>query len=174
MTTGAFYIVAAVMLAAAIWAVTARNVLHAALALITDFFCTAILYLGLEAEFLAVAQVLVYIGGVVVFVVFAILLTTRLGDETLRSSATRKGAALLLAGALLVVNLRALLHASEWLNQPSVVAGPAAGSLVEVGRLFLMPGPAGLLLPFELASLLLLAAIVGAIAIARKQEEDEA
>ena len=77
----AFYVVALFMLVTAVCTVAVKNILQSAVFLIFSFVGTAILYLLLHAEFTALAQVMVYVGGVVIFVVFTILLTSRLGED---------------------------------------------------------------------------------------------
>ena len=164
-----FYVVAAVIVLGALWAVTAKNILHAALALMTSFFGTAILYLQLSAEFIAIAQVLVYIGGVVIFVLFAVLLTTRLGDRALIAPGMRKLLAFALSGTLLAVFLHALYRTGRMLMVTRQVADSDYASIERIGLRFLDPGMNGLLVPFEIISLLLLISVVGAIVIARKE-----
>ena len=171
MTDSAFALTAFFMVAAALWAVTAHNVLHAALGLIAAFFATAILYLGLRAECLAIAQVLVYIGVVVVFVVFTILLTTRLGDEILLPRLWRVLLGVLFAGVFLGMGAFMLSRAGDLLEGAGL-APEEYGSLMSVGNKLLGTGEGGLLVPFEVVSVLLLACIIGAIAVARKPEDD--
>lgn len=168
--TIAFYIVALEILAGAVWAVTAKNVLHSALALIASFFGTAILYLMLSAEFIAVAQVLVYIGGVVIFVIFTILLTTRLGEKAEIAPGMRKLLALALSATLLGTFLHALSRAHYFVDVHKQVAPQGFASLQNVGLRFLDPGPNGFLVPFEIISLLLLISVIGAIVVARKED----
>lgn len=169
-STIGFYIVAFTILATAVWAVSARNVLHAALALIGSFFATAILYLMLSAEFIAIAQVLVYIGGVVIFVIFTILLTTRLGDKADIAPGMRKWLALGLSATILTTFLH-ILHKSGILATTSPSLAPTHySSMHTIGLRFLDPGPNGFLVPFEIISLLLLISVIGAIVIARKED----
>ena len=164
-----FYVVAAVIVLGALWAVTAKNILHAALALMTSFFGTAILYLQLSAEFIAIAQVLVYIGGVVIFVLFAILLTTRLGDRALIAPGMRKLLAFALSATLFATFLHALLRTSKLFDTKLQMSDSGFASIERIGVRFLDPGMNGLLVPFEIISLLLLISVVGAIVIARKE-----
>jgi NADH-quinone oxidoreductase subunit J len=166
-----FYIVAFAMLVSAIWAVTAKNILHSALALIGSFFGTAILYLMLSAEFIAVAQVLVYIGGVVIFVIFIILLTSRLGDKAEIAPAMRKILAFALCSAMLGTFLHALDRAGYLVNTKTATAASDFASMRNIGLRFLDPGANGFLVPFEIISLLLLITVIGAIVIARKEGE---
>ena len=77
----AFYVVAFVILMTAVCCVAVKNILQSAVFLIFSFVTTAILYMLMHAEFIALAQVMVYVGGVVIFVVFTILLTSHLGEE---------------------------------------------------------------------------------------------
>lgn len=165
-----FYLVALAMLLSAIWAVTASNVLHSAMALIGCFFGTAILYLMLSAEFIAVAQVLVYIGGVVIFVIFTILLTTRLGEKAEIAPGMRKLLALALSATMLGTFLHALYRAGYLVNTKKAVASADFASIQKIGYRFLDPGANGFLVPFEIISLLLLISVIGAIVIARKED----
>jgi len=165
-----FYIVAFAILAGAVWAVTAKNILHSAMALIGSFFGTAILYLMLSAEFIAIAQVLVYIGGVVIFVIFTILLTTRLGDKAEIAPGMRKLLALALSGTLFGTFVHALSRTGILMSTKTQIADSNYASIERIGMRFLDPGANGFLVPFEIISLLLLISVIGAIVIARKEE----
>lgn len=171
-----FYADAFMIVACAALAVSMRHLLHAALALMMSLFCTAGLFVLMEAEFAALVQIMVYIGGVVIFIVYTILLTAHLGEEVPRSSTGKA----LLAGAGTLV-LAALMLFVLW----KAGAGREAvdhlhdadnGSLNTIGQRLLSSGPDGFLVPFEVVSLLLLAALIGAVSLARKptKEEEEA
>jgi len=170
-----FYADAVLILGSTVLAVSLRHVLHAALALMMALFSTAGLFLLLHAEFAALVQVMVYIGGVVIFIVYTILLTAHLGEEVPRSHPAKQLGALI--GALLFC---ALLLAVLWTGRaweaPAVHAADAAlaqaGGVKTIGRRLLSAAPDGFLVPFEIVSLLLLAALVGAISIARKPAGD--
>jgi NADH-quinone oxidoreductase subunit J len=164
-----FYATAIVMVAGALLAVLVKNILHSAVALIGTFFCTAVLYFLLSAEFIAVAQVMVYIGGVVVFIVFAILLTSRLGEQTPDARFLRKAIAVFFAisiAALAVLILRETV--SEFTLEKNHFS-----SLAAIGARLISPGDDGFILPFEAISLLLLISLVGAVSIARIHEDKE-
>ncbi len=165
-----FTLVASIILASTFFAVSAKNILHAALALITSFFGTAVLYLMLSAEFVAVAQVLVYIGGVVIFVIFTILLTSRLGERALIAPGMRKLLAIAISGVLFGTMVHALQKAGILVLPPVTTAPEGFASMRTIGLRFLDPGPQGFLVPFEVISLLLLISVVGAIVIARKED----
>jgi NADH-quinone oxidoreductase subunit J len=168
--TVGFYIVAFAILAGSVWAVTAKNILHSAMGLIASFFGTAILYLMLSAEFIAIAQVLVYIGGVVIFVIFTILLTSRLGDKAEIAPGMRKLLALTLSATLFGTFIHALSRAGVLMNAKTQIADSNYASIERIGLRFLDPGSSGFLVPFEIISLLLLISVIGAIVIARKED----
>lgn len=157
----AFYVTAAGVLAGAWIAVSARNLFRAALGLALALFGVAALYLFLEAEFLAVVQLLVYVGAILTLIIFGVMLTARIADPSLRRWNQQAGAAgvvALLVGAALV---RALGQV-PWPARGNIAAPPV--TLAELGRVIVTD----YVLPFELLSLLLLGALVGAIYIARR------
>jgi NADH-quinone oxidoreductase subunit J len=167
-----FYGVGAALLGLALLAVAARNLFRSALALLGVLWCTAMLFILLKAEMVALVQVMVYIGGIMIFVLYAVLLTSELGGKMPRPAAFRlvtgAAAATLFLGFLLSLARRVAGDTVE-------VVGPGAeapianiASLKDLGLRLLDPGPDGFLVPFEIISVVLLAAMVGAIAIARQ------
>jgi NADH-quinone oxidoreductase subunit J len=159
-----FYLLAAVAVAAAVGLVASRNVWHAVLALAVVSLAVAGLMLTVSAEFLAFVLVLVYVGAVVVLAVFAILLTGNFGRTSLPSS----NELAVLAG-LTTLALTALVS-GVLLARPGLAAaseGSGQFTVRQLGELLLGP----FVLPFELVSVLLLAALVGAIVIARGKED---
>ena len=156
----AFYVVALATLAGAWFAVSARNLFRAALGLALALFGVAALYLYLQAEFLAVTQLLVYVGAILTLIIFGVMLTARIADPAQRRW-NRQAKMALAVCAVLGAGLGGLMRTAPW-RAPAVSAPPV--SLPELGRTIL----SGYLLPFELLSLLLLGALVGAIVIARK------
>ncbi len=165
-----FFVVAGAMVLLALGVVNTRNILHAALYLVWTLSGTALLYLLMHAEFPAIAQVLVYIGGIVVIVVFTILLTFRLGESYLSDNPVRRLAAgsvalsFFLSFAYLLWKHRALLENREPNNF-------SYASLERMGEAFLATGRGGWLLAFELLSVLLLGAVIGAVVLARRHRE---
>jgi len=164
-----FYITAIFMVAGALLTVTVKNVLHSAIALVSTFFSSAVLYFLLHAEFVGVAQVMVYIGGVVVFIVLAILLTIRLGERALEASRLRKIMATLFAVAISVLAIMLLRETNSF--TPTETEDFA--SLSAIGKRLLSPSDTGFVLPFEAISLLLLISLIGAITIAYIPKEDK-
>lgn len=158
-----FIVVAAVTLGSALMVVTARNLIHSALWLILALFGVAVLYVTLNAGFLAVAQVVIYIGAIAILIIFAIMLTRRAAkDEGPVLNANW------IWGALLAV---VMFGGLVW-----VLAGwPGFGATATALDRNLDPlrmlgtalvSPNAYVLPFELASVLLLAALIGAIIVA--------
>lgn len=162
LSTFFFVVFSLAALAFAVGVVAARRLLRAAVCLAGTVLATAGLYLTLRADFLAAVQLLVYLGGIVVLLVFAIMLTADTHDE--KAPLQRRALAALAAGAFGAVNLYAI-HGSG-LATAALRPQPAA-EFAEIGRRLLT----AYAIPFELISLLLLAVLVGAIVVARKPEE---
>lgn len=162
-----FYIVAIGMLITALGVVTARNILHAALFLIATFYGTVVLYLMLKAEFVAMTQLIVYIGGIVIVVVFTILLTSRLGEEHQSSGWLRRLFSGLLAASFLGMFVT-LLYKNRHLLADHPGSAEEFAALHLIGRRLLSASAEGFLVPFEVISLLLLTAIIGALVIAER------
>lgn len=152
------YGLAGLTLLAAWRVVTGRNLFHSALALGLALVGVAGLYLGLAADFLAVTQVLIYVGAVLTLIVFAIMLTTGFGDPTIPQANQQRAAAAAIALGLWVMLVQWIWMVpwAQW-HQPIPRATVAA-----LGRELLLPYA----LPFELISVIFVACLVGAIAIA--------
>ena len=160
MTTAFFFLFAGFVLAAALVVVLGRNLVHSAIALIFTFFGVAALYVLLDAEFLAAVQVLLYIGGITILLLFAIMLTSQLSPRGLEIFNEQVGLAAPVSLGILAV----LLYAA-WLGIRPAGPPPAPlDSTTSLGTMFLTSH----VLPFEVASVLLLVAMVGAILLARK------
>lgn len=157
-----FVVFGAITLGAALMVVTRRNVFHAALFLILSFFGVAGLYVLLEAPFLAAVQLFIYVGGIAVLIIFAIMLTHDLMDRDEPGFISQWWAAALVMVTLCgVLGWMALTH--DW--------GAPAGSVPDNTIAILgttLVDPNGMVLPFEVASVLLVVALVGAMTIARE------
>ena len=168
----AFYAVAFIILVTAVCTVAVKNILQSAVFLIFSFVATAILYLLLHAEFTALAQVMVYVGGVVIFVVFTILLTSRLGEDAFAVKIPRIFAAFALSIIFVLVMVKCLLPI-EGLSNGVVAAPEGYASLKAFALRLLGYGEDGFVIPFEVVSILLLMTLICAITIARKGKEEE-
>jgi NADH-quinone oxidoreductase subunit J len=160
-----FYAFGLLTVAGAAAVALSRNILYSALGLLTALMGAAALYVFLSADFLAVTQLLVYIGGVLVLILFAVMLTNRITDVNVSNASlgVAGGVALLLATAPVLVFVAI---STPWAARMPDVLAPTTR---EIGNAFLTRW----LLPFELASLILLATLIGAVVIARKELKDE-
>jgi len=159
-----FYLFGLIAILAALVAVGSQRILRAAVGLAVTLVCGAAFYILLSYDFIAGVQILVYVGGIVVLIVYAIMLTS--SQELVESHPTlmRKVLAFLAGSAFVVVSLAALLATEFSIDS----ATPPVENLVAgLGRLLLSADAGGYLIPFEIISLLLLAAVIGAIVIAR-------
>jgi NADH-quinone oxidoreductase subunit J len=168
--TIAFYTLAACILVLGVLVVTARNTVHSVLFLVANFLCVAVVYVMLAAEFLAIIQVLVYAGGIVVLYLFVVMLVNlkRPPEAPLdRRRQSRLG--FLMAGALLAEIAAILAYSAMRPAPPAAIAAEGAltagGNTKVVGLLLYTD----YLIPFEVASILLLVAMVGAILLAKKE-----
>jgi NADH-quinone oxidoreductase subunit J len=155
-----FGIIAAMMIVAALNVVRSHNVVHAALSLVAVMAGAAAQYLLLAAEFVAVTQVLVYIGAVMILFLFGVMLTrARVGHET---DLNNKSWALGIPVALLMLGVMAYVLIKGFGNDRLEPASQV--STAELSDAIFKP----FLLPFEALSFVLLAAVIGAIVLARK------
>jgi NADH-quinone oxidoreductase subunit J len=159
-----FYAFAAVLVVAAIGVITARNPVHAALFLVFAFFNSAILWLLMEAEFLAIVLVLVYVGAVMVLFLFVVMMLD-INVAQMREGFTRYAPLGVLVAVIVVVEIASVVWVK---NLGRVGAEPAPSVVVDgysntqaLGELLYTK----YLFPFELAAVILLVAIVAAIAL---------
>ncbi len=156
-----FYVFAAFTVLCAAGVAFSSNIVYSAFALLGTLFGVAALYVFLAADFVAGVQFLVYIGGVLVLILFAVMLTHRIADVQVSNRSVGRVPAFLLVGAVSAIMLRAIGR-TTW---PVVTALPDAPTTHAIGHGFLGP----YVLPFELASFVLLAVLVGAIVVSRKE-----
>jgi NAD(P)H-quinone oxidoreductase subunit 6 len=162
-----FYGVAALTVAGAAGVALSRNILWSCIGLLMALLGVGAIYVFLSADFLAVAQLLVYIGGVLVLILFAVMLTNRIGDVNVsnRSAGLAGGLALFAAVTPVLVAVALLV---PW---PLRRAPQLAETTARIGDAFLSEW----LLPFEVVSVVLLATLIGAVVVARKElKADEA
>jgi len=167
-----FYIFAAIAVVSAILVITQKNVVHSAAFLGATLFAVAGIFLTLHAEFLAGVQVIVYVGGILVLFVFVIMLIAVERSEHERQFNRQWTIALITSGILIAEIVYGLYRGKDSFGLPPVVEPPAVavtGNSALVG----MKLYTTYLLPFEIASILLLVAIVGAVALAKKRTSAE-
>lgn len=156
-----FYLVAAVTVGSAAMVAFSRNIIYSAFSLLGTFAGVAAVYVFLGADFVAAVQVLIYVGGILVLVLFAVMLTHRITDVQITNRAVGRLPALLIIGIFILLLIQTIQETS-WVKAKEVAYSPTAA---KIGDLFLQD----YLLPFELASLVLLAALIGAVSLSRKE-----
>ena len=158
------YVLMAVSILAALAAVSLPNIFHAALALIVTLVGIAGIFIALKAEFLAVVQILIYVGAIVTLIIFSLMLTERFGDKSIRQKNELNLPAM--ATALVIfAALAELIHITPWPIKDATLASTV--SVADLGRSFM----GTYVFPFEAISVLLIAALVGAIIVAKKEKE---
>jgi NADH:ubiquinone oxidoreductase subunit 6 (subunit J) len=156
-----FLVLAVAAVGSAIGVVTSRNIFYSALLLVVCLFVVAGFYILLEATFLAAVQVLVYVGAIAVLIIFAVMLTERMMSEKKRAWNEQWWVALLVAAALVAVMLYVVINVNFQISD----AATPADAIVALGETLLST----YVLPFEIASVILLMALIGAIIIAREE-----
>ena len=155
------YAVMAGILIFALGVVTLRNLFHCALCLAAALIGTAVIYVVLQAEYLAVIQILLYVGAVVTLIIFAIMLTEHLAETTIRQNNSQSPLAI--AGLLgLVALLTALILRTPW--PVTQTALKAKVSVMGLGKALM----GTYVFPFEVISIILIAALIGTVVIAKK------
>lgn len=159
-----FAAVSLVTIGAAVTVVTNRNILHSAYFLVLAFVGVAGIYVMLEAPFIAVIQVLIYIGAIAILVIFAIMLTRKLMSKDLEQH-NKQWFWSALGSLVLFGVLGWLVYSANW---PVVIESAPEDPITLMGRELLST----FVVPFEIASVLLLAALVGSILIGRESDQE--
>jgi NADH-quinone oxidoreductase subunit J len=181
-----FYLFAGITLIAAFITVFSKNIVYSAFALLFTFMGIVGLYVLLSADFLAITQLLVYVGGILILLIFGVMLTNKILNANIRSISNARVPAAIVALGLLYAISSAIFNTHwmsvkdmPWVRSPwntdavstalkaySNVQG-SEGTATTIGKLFLTD----YLLPFEVVSIVLLIALVGAAMIARKEPD---
>jgi NAD(P)H-quinone oxidoreductase subunit 6 len=159
-----FYALAALTVGSAMLVAFSRNIVYSTFALLGAFMGVVGIYILLAADFVAMVQLLVYVGGILVLTIFAVMLTAGIGDVTVSNRAVGRGAGIFTVGIAGIVMLYAIGR-TQWHQAASVTPAPTTYA---IGNAFL----GDYVLPFEVASLVLLAALIGAIVISRHEARE--
>ncbi|MFA3783085.1 NADH-quinone oxidoreductase subunit J [Melioribacteraceae bacterium 4301-Me] len=158
-----FYLFAAITISSGFVVVSSRNIIYSAFALLFTFFGVAGIYVLLGADFIAIVQILVYVGGILILLLFGVMLTNKITNVDIRT-----GSIHVLPGAIAVGIILGLLSSAmiwtEWKTQPSETPVTTTTAL---GKLLLND----YILIFELLGILLLIVLIGAASIARREQE---
>jgi len=155
-----FWLIAAITVISAAFVVLNNQLVYSAIALLFTLFGVAGLYVFLWADFIAGVQLLVYVGGILVLIIFGIMLTNRISSVRISHKSVQQG----VGGAVIIwlfIFLSIVILKTPWLNQTAM---EPASSVAQVGKLLLMK----YLLPFEVISVLLLGALIGAATLSRE------
>jgi NADH-quinone oxidoreductase subunit J len=160
-----FYVLAAILVLAAVRVITAKNPVHAALALVLSFFTAAMLWILIKAEFLGVSLVLIYVGAVMVLFLFVVMMLD-INFEALRKGFWRSAPVALVVAAIMLAEMALVItsrHANiQTLPEPAVASTKALGALIYTQYF----------LPFQLAAVLLLVGMIAAIALTLRKRKN--
>ena len=161
-----FYLIAGVTIGSAVIVAFSHNLVYSAFALLGTLLGVAGLYAMLAADFVAIVQVLTYVGGILVLIIFAVMLTHRISDVAISNRVVGRIPALIFI--LMVAGVMGTCVVGA--NWAQVAERSAEPTTAGIGQAFLGP----YILPFELASVVLLVALIGAIVMSRKEIRGEA
>ena len=160
-TVAVFYLLAAITVGSALGVALSDNVVYSAFALMGTLLGVAAMFVLLGADFLGVVQLLVYVGGILVLTLFAVMLTHRISDVNVSNRAVGRLAGLAIVGVV----FGWMVHVAGRATWVVAEAGSPAPTTYGIGNAFLTTYA----LPFEVASIVLLAALIGAIVVSRKE-----
>ena len=158
-----FYVFAFIVLFSAFVVVFSRNIIYSAFSLLFTFFGVAGLYALLQADFLAITQILIYVGGILVLLLFGVMLTNKVISVDIKTGTLQTVPAMLIV-AVVAGSLSGLFY-STWKETPT----PATTTLVTTTKTLGEMLMTGYLLPFEIASVILLVTLIGAAMISRRE-----
>ena len=156
-----FWLLASVTIVSAAGVAFSKNIVYSAFSLMGTFMGVAGLYVCLAADFVAVVQVLIYVGGILVLILFAVMLTHRIADVRISNRTVGRWPSLAIVAIVGAIMARAVLH-TTWQTK---ALGQPVPTTASIGNAFLSE----YILPFELASVVLLAALIGAVVLSRKE-----
>ena len=145
----------------AIWVVLSPNLIHSAVSLLFTLFGVAGLYVFLYADFIAATQIIIYVGGILVLIIFGVMLTNNIADPKLTNKSQHQLLAGLFSFALLIM-LSNIVFDTNWYVKELIIRDSTVN---DIGMMLLST----YLLPFEVVSILLLAALIGAAMLSRKK-----
>jgi len=158
-----FWILTFIIIVSALLVVTLKNIFHSALFLILCLFAVAGIFILLHAEFLAAAQVLIYVGAVSILIIFAIMLTSNMASKKIVQTNQNALVAFFACLMFLVVTLVLINKTGVWNYSTRVLPSE---NILTIGKLLMTD----FMLPFEVVSVLMLAAMIGAIVLAREDK----
>ena len=144
-----------------LWVVMSPNLVHSAVSLLFTLFGVAGLYIFLYADFMAASQVIIYVGGILVLIIFGVMLTNEIADQNISNKSQNRLPAGIACIILLFMQVNAILNTKWYIGEYMV----RESTVNDLGIMLLST----YLLPFEIVSILLLAALIGAAMLSRKK-----
>ncbi|OFY63771.1 MAG: hypothetical protein A3H98_06790 [Bacteroidetes bacterium RIFCSPLOWO2_02_FULL_36_8] len=171
-----FYCFAAVVIGSAIFVVTTKNIIYAAFALFSTFFGVAALYVYARADFIAVAQLIVYVGGILVLLIFGVMLTNKVSGQKIQTQERNKIAGFIISLAIFLILLVTIQKANfsgiSWINEIKLKGqelDPSTSTIHAIG----IKTMTDYIIPFEITGVLLMMALLGAAYMARRDSGTE-
>ncbi|MCE1164728.1 MAG: NADH-quinone oxidoreductase subunit J [Bacteroidetes bacterium] len=159
-TTILFYVLAFIIVASAVLVVFNKNVIHSAFALFFTLFAVSGIYVLLRADFIAITQIMVYVGGILILLIFGVMLTTKITDVELKTKNLNVVPSVIFSLGIVIILIFVILS-TKW----NIRMAPESEETVsQIGKALLTT----YLLPFEIASVVLLVALIGSAMFARK------
>lgn len=158
-----FYIFAAITILSALFVVTTRNIVHSAFYLLFTFFGVAGIYVLLGADFIAIAQIMVYVGGILILILFGVMLTNKITSVEIRTGTVQMLPAAI-GVAIFMGAVISIMIMANWKSEPGMIP---LTTTKDLGHLLIND----YVLIFELLGILLLIALIGAASIARRDKE---
>tara|TARA_Y100001970_G_scaffold294013_1_gene445843 strand:- start:7085 stop:7603 length:519 start_codon:yes stop_codon:yes gene_type:complete len=160
-----FFAIALLTVGSALMVVTSPNLVHSAVSLLFTLFSIAAIYVFLYADFIAATQVVVYVGGILVLIIFGVMLTNKIDDATIKSPTHNRIPGIISCLVVLYIQFMVILN-TDWYQGEEIVR---ESTIKDIGNLLLTK----YLLPFEVVSILLLAALIGAAMLSRKKVDQK-
>ena len=156
-----FFIIVSLTIVSAYWVVMSPNLVHSAVSLLFTLFGVAGLYVFLFADFIAASQVIIYVGGILVLIIFGVMLTNKIDDPMLSNQSQNQVIAGVFCFILLIFQFQIIFNTNWYIGELLT----RESTVNEIGMLLLTT----YLLPFEVVSVLLLAALIGSAMLSRKK-----
>ena len=156
-----FLSICMLVVVSAIWVVISPNLVHSAVSLLFTLFGVAGLYVFLYADFMAASQVIIYVGGILVLIIFGVMLTNKISDQNISNKSQNRLPSAIMCLTLLAMQFNVIFNTKWYIDTPIV----RESTVNDIGMLLLSK----YLLPFEIVSILLLAALIGAAMLSRKK-----
>ncbi len=158
-----FYLFALLTIASAVVVVTSKNIIHAAFSLLLTFFGVTGLYVLLGADFLAIVQVMVYVGGIMILLIFGVMLTNKITSVEIKTGTLNVLSASIGIGIFMGL-VTSIMIWTDWFSLPAAIPSTTING---IGDMLI----SDYVLIFELLGMLLLVALIGAASIARREKE---